>query len=117
MLDQRTNQPEITEDEVDPFADTKPEIVPDQIINAAVQVEKGRPGLYAAHRSDVGAIRKRNEDSCLVFSSESGGHFPLLPFGDLMGGGGGTIRAMPYRHASQLYQARLHSQLDRFKGL
>lgn len=48
------------------------------------------PTLRAAVRCDVGA-RERNEDSCLVFSSEAGGHFTMLPFGlyivaDGMGG-------------------------------
>lgn len=48
------------------------------------------PTLRAGVRCDVGA-RERNEDSCLVFSSEAGGHFSLLPFGlyivaDGMGG-------------------------------
>jgi len=48
------------------------------------------PTLRAAVRCDVGA-RDRNEDSCLVFSSEAGGHFTMLPFGlyivaDGMGG-------------------------------
>jgi serine/threonine protein phosphatase PrpC len=91
MLDQQRNQPEVQEDEVDPFADTKPEAVPEQTVIAAEQEKRGRPGLHAAQVSDVGAIRKRNEDSCLVFSSQSGGHFPLSPFGlyvvaDGMGG-------------------------------
>ncbi len=48
------------------------------------------PTLRAAVRCDLGA-RERNEDSCLVFSSEAGGHFPVVPFGlyivaDGMGG-------------------------------
>ncbi len=47
--------------------------------------------LLAAMRCEVGAVRERNEDSCLVVSPESGGHFPLRPFGlyivaDGMGG-------------------------------
>ncbi len=41
-------------------------------------------------RCDIGA-RERNEDSCLAFSSETGGHFTMMPFGlyivaDGMGG-------------------------------
>lgn len=48
------------------------------------------PTLRAGVRCDVGA-RDRNEDSCLVFSSEAGGHFSVVPFGlyivaDGMGG-------------------------------
>ena len=48
------------------------------------------PTLRAASRCDVGA-RERNEDSCLIFSTEAGGHFSLMPFGlyivaDGMGG-------------------------------
>ncbi|WP_420629309.1 PP2C family protein-serine/threonine phosphatase [Candidatus Leptofilum sp.] len=48
------------------------------------------PTLRAGVRCDVGA-RERNEDSCLVFSSEAGGHFSMLPLGlyivaDGMGG-------------------------------
>lgn len=49
-----------------------------------------KPTLRAVNRCDLGA-RERNEDSCLVFSSEAGGHFPIMPFGlyivaDGMGG-------------------------------
>jgi serine/threonine protein phosphatase PrpC len=49
------------------------------------------PTVTAAYRCSVGAVRQRNEDSCLVFSSGTGGHFTLLPFGlyvvaDGMGG-------------------------------
>lgn len=51
----------------------------------------GEQTMVAAKRCVVGAIRDRNEDSCLVFTSETGGHFTLLPFGlyivaDGMGG-------------------------------
>lgn len=43
-----------------------------------------------AKRCDIGA-RERNEDSCIAFSSETGGHFTMMPFGlyivaDGMGG-------------------------------
>lgn len=39
----------------------------------------------------VGAVRERNDDSCLVFESQVGGHFKMMPFGlyivaDGMGG-------------------------------
>ncbi|WP_420640732.1 PP2C family protein-serine/threonine phosphatase [Candidatus Leptofilum sp.] len=48
------------------------------------------PTLRAGVRCDLGA-RDRNEDACMVFSSEAGGHFSMVPFGlyivaDGMGG-------------------------------
>lgn len=47
--------------------------------------------MTIAYRCLLGAVRPRNEDSCLILSSGSGGHFTLLPFGlyivaDGMGG-------------------------------
>jgi PPM family protein phosphatase len=47
--------------------------------------------LAVSYGCSVGAVRQRNEDSCLVFSSGAGGHFSLMPFGlyivaDGMGG-------------------------------
>jgi protein phosphatase len=49
------------------------------------------PEIHVAKRCEVGAIRERNEDACLVFMSDTGGSFPLMPFGlyivaDGMGG-------------------------------
>ena len=49
------------------------------------------PIMRVAMRCNLGAVRERNDDSCLVFVSEAGGHFPMLPFGlyvvaDGMGG-------------------------------
>jgi serine/threonine protein phosphatase PrpC len=63
------------------------------VINTGITPDKAaanEPTLRAGVRCDVGA-RERNEDSCLVFSSEAGGHFSLVPFGlyivaDGMGG-------------------------------
>ncbi|MDX1413579.1 MAG: protein phosphatase 2C domain-containing protein [Candidatus Promineifilaceae bacterium] len=88
-MDETTGRADVLDTEVEGLADTKPEpmIDPTLIEENMQQV----PMLRAAQLSDVGAIRKRNEDSCLVFSSESGGHFPLMPFGlyivaDGMGG-------------------------------
>lgn len=54
-------------------------------------VEEDEPRLRVAKRCHVGARRDRNEDSCLVFVAEAGGHFASLPFGlfivaDGMGG-------------------------------
>lgn len=53
--------------------------------------EAGEQTMVVAKRCFKGAVRERNEDSCLVFTSETGGHFPILPFGlyvvaDGMGG-------------------------------
>lgn len=70
-----------------------PEEVPPAFIDTGLtQGESGNrePTLRAGVRCDVGA-RERNEDSCLVFSSEAGGHFSMVPFGlyivaDGMGG-------------------------------
>lgn len=60
--------------------------------DTAIEQAKARnTPLTVAMRCEVGAVRERNEDSCLVVSPESGGHFPLRPFGlyivaDGMGG-------------------------------
>ncbi len=47
--------------------------------------------LSVSYGCSLGAVRQRNEDSCLVFSTGAGGHFSLMPFGlyivaDGMGG-------------------------------
>jgi protein phosphatase len=52
--------------------------------------EKSDAVIRYAKRCDIGA-RERNEDSCLAFESETGGHFTMIPFGlyivaDGMGG-------------------------------
>ena len=57
-------------------------------INRVEQTKE--PTLQAAVRCDMGA-RDRNEDSCIAFTAESGGHFKMMPFGlyivaDGMGG-------------------------------
>jgi PPM family protein phosphatase len=49
------------------------------------------PYLRSAERCHIGAVRGRNEDSCLTFTAHTGGQEPLLPFGlyivaDGMGG-------------------------------
>lgn len=89
MIDNNADQADAMKTEYEALADTKPEKVIDRTVFEDMPHEC--PGLRAAQRCDVGAIRKRNEDSCLIFSSESGGHFPILPFGlylvaDGMGG-------------------------------
>ncbi|MCA9973437.1 MAG: serine/threonine-protein phosphatase [Anaerolineales bacterium] len=66
----------------------------DNTLLALGQIARANAGeqqLRVAKRCGVGAVRDRNEDACLVFVSETGGHFPLLPFGlyivaDGMGG-------------------------------
>ncbi len=87
--DETSSLPEVADTEANGIADTKPEVQLDATLFE--ETVTGVPLLHAAQVSDVGAIRKRNEDSCLVFSSESGGHFPLMTFGlyivaDGMGG-------------------------------
>jgi protein phosphatase len=59
--------------------------------SAETTVPESEPEMRVAKRCHVGAVRDRNEDSCLVFVSGTGGHFPLIPFGlyivaDGMGG-------------------------------
>ncbi len=73
----------------DALEDTKPERPLDMTIIEAQKPTE--PFIRASKRCGVGAIRERNEDSCLIFSAENGGHFPLQPFGlyivaDGMGG-------------------------------
>lgn len=51
---------------------------------------KAEAVIHYAKRCDIGA-RERNEDSCIAFASETGGHFTMMPFGlyivaDGMGG-------------------------------
>ena len=79
--------------EMDDAAKTAP-IVMEPVTPAIIgigRVESTKePTLMAAVRCDVGA-RERNEDSCIAFTAESGGHFKMMPFGlyivaDGMGG-------------------------------
>jgi protein phosphatase len=89
MPDQNRNHVEATNSEIDALADTKPRTPLSKAVTKALQ--DGNTRLWAAQRTDVGSVRERNEDSCLLFCSEAGGHFPLLPFGlyvvaDGMGG-------------------------------
>lgn len=49
------------------------------------------PQIESGYRCENGAVRERNEDSCLLFTAELGGHFALRPLGlyviaDGMGG-------------------------------
>ena len=49
------------------------------------------PQIESGYRCENGAVRERNEDACLLFKAELGGHFALRPLGlyavaDGMGG-------------------------------
>lgn len=73
----------------DNLDDTSPEQALDATFVETRMPTKGV--LNVAMRCDVGAVRERNEDAALVIAPESGGHFPLRPFGlyivaDGMGG-------------------------------
>lgn len=79
-------------DDGDSFEKGDEEELPMPIIGRQTDILTVRePTLRVAKRCDLGAIRNRNEDSCLIFESEAGGHFPIMPFGlyivaDGMGG-------------------------------
>jgi PPM family protein phosphatase len=88
-MDEKMGHTDVIDTEDGELADTKPEAQLDKTV--IEENSHSVPKLRVAQLSDVGAVRNRNEDSCLVFSSESGGHFPLKPFGlylvaDGMGG-------------------------------
>jgi protein phosphatase len=81
----------------DPKGSTKPLSEPSgtPLVNvASVRDTKSTikpPTLKAVHLSHVGKLRTRNEDSTFIFTADSGGEQPLLPFGlyivaDGMGG-------------------------------
>jgi serine/threonine protein phosphatase PrpC len=63
----------------------------DTMISPKGAAGQSDPIMRVGQRCHVGALRSRNEDSCLTFVSETGGQEPLLPFGlfvvaDGMGG-------------------------------
>lgn len=77
----------IPEEESEEPAKTRP------ITNKPIEIAATdhEPHIMAVRRCHVGARRDRNEDSCLLFVSEAGGHFASMPFGlfivaDGMGG-------------------------------
>ena len=107
--------------EIEELVETRPERVP--LGKQPDEIADHGMSLHAALRSDIGAVRERNEDSCLMVSFASGGHYPLLPFGlylvaDGMGGHDGGERAsrLASRTASryllqQIYLPLLRSEL------
>jgi protein phosphatase len=109
-------QSESYDTEIEDLVDTKPENEP---IDAQLAMERAkRLRLNAALRSDVGAVRQRNEDSCLMYSFDSGGHVPLPPFGlyivaDGMGGyhGGERASKIASRTAAQLLLQQIYLPL------
>ena len=66
--------------------------VEEEPIRAAHEIVLNRlPYIRTTSICHVGAVRERNDDSCLVFESQVGGHFKMMPFGlyivaDGMGG-------------------------------
>lgn len=76
------------------------------------------PVMRVVKHCHVGAVRERNEDSCLVFVSEAGGHFALMPFGlyivaDGMGGhaNGHVASKIATRVASQKIISKIYLPL------
>ncbi|MCP5100048.1 MAG: serine/threonine-protein phosphatase [Chloroflexi bacterium] len=82
-------QPEVVE-----LAQNKASTDTKEIVNIGNRPPRGsvkEPTLLVAKRCGLGAVRERNEDACLVFVAEAGGHFSMIPFGlyivaDGMGG-------------------------------
>jgi len=75
---------------------------------------EGLPLITSAQRCDVGGVRPRNEDSCLIFVSESGGHFQMRPFGLYVvadGMGGHTEGHLASKTASRVFTQYLLDKL------
>lgn len=88
-----TNMANSMDNELPAFTEiqTSPLILTEEKTQIETAVSPDVPYLHVAQRCNVGAVRQRNEDSSLVFSSETGGHFQMMPFGlyivaDGMGG-------------------------------
>ncbi len=77
------HDPAMERDALTDTAETKPEDLPSELSH--------NPGLRAVQSCHIGNVRSRNEDSSYIFTAESGGQEPLIPFGlyivaDGMGG-------------------------------
>jgi PPM family protein phosphatase len=75
--------------------------------------EPTEPYLRSVRRCHIGAVRGRNEDSCLTFGALTGGQEPLMPFGlyivaDGMGGHHAGHRAS--KMASRIIADRIFSE-------
>jgi serine/threonine protein phosphatase PrpC len=86
------------QEEIDIEIEILPDVQPETLTDGPDSEQSGRLLLDGALRSDVGVVRHRNEDSCLLYHFESGGHALLPPFGlyivaDGMGGHDGGDRA------------------------
>jgi PPM family protein phosphatase len=83
---------EVVTPQVTPAGDTA--VLLETLISRTIPqpaTEPGEPYLRSVSRCHIGAVRGRNEDSCLTFSALTGGQEPLHPFGlyivaDGMGG-------------------------------
>jgi len=112
--------PETTADGTETKVQQTEPIVVKKVESTSMDKPNG-PYLAAAKRCDLGAVRERNEDSCLMYASEAGGHFTMLPFGlyivaDGMGGhaDGHVASSIASRVAAryileQIYLPMLHS--------
>ncbi len=60
--------------------DTHPEKRLSVLEKTVISENSVHPRLHVAQRCDVGAVRERNEDACILFLAESGGHFSRAPF-------------------------------------
>ena len=94
-------------------------------VNTPLAANGARPvRLTAAQLTDVGAVRERNEDACLILTSELGSGAPLWPFAfylvaDGMGGhyGGDEASKIALRTAAgyvldHIYHPLLNDELS-----
>ena len=116
------NETEATLPVTTALTDTLPEPAPDTAVLLETLISKSAPQplseptepyLRSVRRCHIGAVRGRNEDSCLIFSGLTGGQEPLAPFGlyivaDGMGGHHAGHRAS--KMASRIVADRILSE-------